>query len=191
MDHSWQSMDDTALVVAVGRFQEQALAEVYRRHGGSAYALASRVLRDDARAEEVTQDVFLRLWEQPERFDPSRGSLRSYLLVQAHRRAVDLLRQDTARTERHARAAQMEAAPGYSLEDEIWDLTVSERVKEAFASLPDGERNAIELAYFGGHTYREVASILAEPEGTIKSRIRSGLRRLQGPLLALSGEVVR
>ena len=83
---------DAALVVAIGRWSEEALAEVYRRHGGAAYALARRLLNDKELAEEILQEVFLRLWNTPERFDSERGSLRSYLLAQTHGRSVDLLR---------------------------------------------------------------------------------------------------
>ncbi len=185
---NWQAADDTMLVIAIGRWKEEALAEAYRRHGGAVYSLARKVLGEQLSAEEVTQDVFLRLWEEPERFDPGRGSLRAYLLTQAHGRAVDRLRQDTARWERQVKQARLTAQAGYDLEEEVWDLTMAERVKEALAGLSDGERRAIELAYFGGHTYREVASLLQEPEGTVKSRIRSGLRRMHVSLVAARGD---
>lgn len=173
---------DAALVVAVGRWSQPALAELYRRHGGAVHALARRVLRSDGPADDVTQDVFVDLWERPERFDPSRGSVRTFLLVSAHGRAIDALRADAARSRREERTARETATSGYDLERQVWDLAVAEQVKEAVDVLPDGERAAIELAYFGGHTYREVATLLGEPEGTIKSRIRSGLRRLRGDL---------
>src|SRR5690348_10784447 len=94
---------DTSLVVAIGRWQEEALAEVYRRHGGAVFSLARRVLGDNARAEEVTQEVFLLLWQQPDRFDPDRGSLRSFLLAATHGRAVDLLRSEGAQRRREER----------------------------------------------------------------------------------------
>ena len=181
-------MDERVLVVAIGRWQEPALAELYRRHGGAVFALAKRVAQDQAQAEEVTQDVFLRLWQQPERFDPSRGSLRSFLLVQARRRAVDHLRQDGARRQRHEREARLSARGEPSVEEDAWDQAMAERVRGAFSALEPGERQAIELAYFGGHTYREVARMLNQPEGTVKSRIRSGLRRMQHDLAGWSGE---
>ena len=173
---------DAALVVAIGRWREDALAEVYRRHGGAAFALARRLLNDRQLAEEVLQEVFLRLWNTPERFDPERGSLRSYLLAQTHGRAVDLLRSETARRRREEREARESTAFGDDIEREVIDLTVSEKVKEVVAGLPTDERQAIELAYFGGHTYRQVAVMLEAPEGTVKSRIRSGLRRLRKDL---------
>jgi len=173
---------DAALVVAIGRWHEDALAEVYRRHGGAAYALARRLLNDKELAEEILQEVFLRLWNSPERFDSERGSLRSFLLAQVHGRSVDLLRSETSRRRREEREARESAKFGDDIEREVIDLTVSEKVKEVVAGLPVDERQAIELAYFGGHTYRQVAVMLDAPEGTVKSRIRSGLRRLRTDL---------
>lgn len=177
-----RNASDAALVVAIGRWREDALAEVYRRHGGAAYALARRLLNDRELAEEVLQEVFLRLWNAPERFDPERGSLRAYLLAQTHGRSVDLLRSETSRRRREEREARESTAFGDDIERDVVDLTVSEKVKEVVAALPKDERQAIELAYFGGHTYRQVAVMLEAPEGTVKSRIRSGLRRLRTEL---------
>jgi RNA polymerase sigma-70 factor (ECF subfamily) len=173
---------DATLVVLVARYEQEALAEAYRRHAGAVFSLAKRFLMSAAVAEEVVQEVFLRLWNTPGRYDPDRGSLRSFLLAQTHGRAVDILRSDTARRNREDRDARQTAEGGYDLEHEVWDLATAERVREAMAKLPDGERKAIELAYFGCRTYREVAVALGEPEGTVKSRIRSGLRRLRGDL---------
>jgi RNA polymerase sigma-70 factor (ECF subfamily) len=174
---------DAVLVVAIGRWNESALAEVYRRHGGTVRALAQRVLGPSGRADDVTQDVFIDLWNRPERFDPGRGSLRAFLVTIAHGRAVDVLRSDRARFGREERTARETATAGYDVENEMWDLAVNDQLKDAVRGLPDPERQAIELAYFGGHTYREVASLVGEPEGTIKSRIRSGLRRLRAALI--------
>ena len=179
MVRSLTDASDAGLVVAIGRFHDDAMAEVFRRHGGAVFALAKRVLGDPARAEEIVQEVFVRLWNSPERFDPERGSLRSFLLAQTHGRAVDLLRSDTARRDREAREARAAAEAGYDLEHEIWDMAVAERVREAVALLPGDERRAIELAYFGGRTYREAAAELGAPEGTVKSRIRNGLKRMR------------
>jgi RNA polymerase sigma-70 factor, ECF subfamily len=176
-------LSDAQLVVSIARYREEALAEAYRRHGGAVFGLSRRLLRDPALGEEIVQEVFLRLWEHPERFDPDRGSLRSYLLAQCHGRSVDLLRSDTARRRREERDLRRTAESGYDLEHEVWDMSVAERVKDALIALPAGERQAIELAYFGGHTYREVAVMLDEAEGTVKSRIRAGLRRMRDELL--------
>lgn len=170
---------DAALVVAIGRWRQDALAEAYRRHGGAVFALAGRVLGNRSVAEEITQEVFLRLWDHPDRFDPERGTLRSYLLAVTHGRSVDQLRSDTSRRAREERDHRMQAEAGYDLDDEVADLVVGEQVREALDGLPEGERRAIELAYFGGYTYREVAALLGDPEGTVKTRIRTGLRRLR------------
>ena len=177
-----REVSDAALVVAVGRWHQDALAEAYRRHSGAVLALARRVLSDSARAEEVVQEVFTRLWNNPERFDPARGSLRSYLLAQSHGRAVDLLRSESSRRRREDRDAQRDTAESYDLEREVGDVIVAEQVRDAVARLTEHERQAIELAYFGGHTYREVAQLLRQPEGTVKSRIRSGMVRLRNHL---------
>lgn len=174
---------EAMLMVAVGRFREEALAEVYRRHAGASFALAHRILTQRNLAEDVVQEVFLRLWNQPDKFDAGRGSLRSYLLAQTHGRSVDLVRSESSRRVREEREARSTAAAGYDLEREVWDLALEEHVREALTALSDGERAAIELAYFGGNTYREVAELLDEPEGTVKSRIRSGLLRLRGALV--------
>src|SRR5437763_5669012 len=148
-----EDVSDAALVLAIGRWREDALAEAYRRHAGASFALARRLLGDRQMAEEVVQEVFLRLWHRPDRFDPERGSLRSYLLAQTHGRSIDLLRSETSRRRREERDARETAESGPDIEREVIDLTVAERMKDVVAELPADERRAIELAYFGGHHY--------------------------------------
>ena len=183
MKTDWSQASDAALVVAIGRWREDALAEAYRRHGGAVYGLARRVVRETGVAEEVVQEVFVRLWSTPDRFDPDRGSLRSWLLAQAHGRAIDRVRADSSRRLREEQDARRTATSGYDVELEAWDLAVADRVNEVMADLPAPEREAIELAYLDGYTYREVATLLDTPEGTIKSRIRAGLRRMRSDLI--------
>ena len=178
-----EDVSDAQLVTAVARYSEVALAELYRRHGGAVYGLAKRVLANPTEAEDVVQEVFVRLWNQPDRFDPARGSLRSFLLTQAHGRAVDAVRASSARRTREARDALRTAEGGYDIDHELWDLAVADHVARAMGHLPDDERRAIELAYFDGYTYREVAALLKQPEGTVKSRIRNGMRRMRATLV--------
>ena len=182
MAESLRQASDAAVVVAIGRWRQDALAEAYRRHAGAVFALSRRLLIDPGMAEEVVQEVFLRLWNQPEKFDPERGSLRAFLLAQTHGRSVDVLRSETSRRRREERDARQTAESGYDIEREVMDLSMADQVNEVMATLPVDERRAIELAYFGGHTYRQVAVMLDQPEGTVKSRIRSGLRRMRDQL---------
>jgi RNA polymerase sigma-70 factor (ECF subfamily) len=174
-----EQASDANLVGAVGRWHQPALAEIYRRHGGAVHALSRRILRSDPSAEEITQEVFLDFWKHPEKFDAARGTLRSFLLARTHGKSVDFVRSEVARRRREERTSRETATAGYDIDHEVWDMAVAEQVKEALNALPSDMRKPIELAYFGGHTYREVAEMLDEPEGTIKSRIRSGLSRLR------------
>jgi len=170
---------DANLVVAIARWHQPALAEAYRRHGGAVHALSKRVIRSDPAAEEITQEVFLDLWQHPEKFDAQRGTLRSFLLARTHGKSVDFIRSEMARKRREDRTTRETATAGYDLEHQVWDMAVAEQVKEALEALPEELRQPIELAYFGGHTYREVADMLGAPEGTVKSRIRVGLGKLR------------
>ena len=179
----FENVSDAQLVTAIARFSEVALAEVYRRHGGAVFGLAKRVMGNATEAEDVTQEILLRLWNQPDRFDPARGSLRSFLLAQAHGRAVDAIRSSSSRRRREARDAFDTARSSYDMQHEVWDLVLADQVASAMGSLPPEERRAIELAYYDGRTYREVARLLGQPEGTVKSRIRNGMRRMRAVLV--------
>lgn len=181
-------LDDATLVAAIARRDHVALAEAHRRHAAAVHALARRLVGTGAFAEEVVQEVFLRLWDRPGRFDPSRGSLRAYLLTQSHGRALDLLRAEIARHEREARDARRAPRATDDLEHHVVDLTTAEQVREVMSDLPDRERAAIELAYLGGCSYREVAALLGLPEGTVKSRIRTGLQKMRRSLVSAGWE---
>lgn len=173
---------DAALVVAIGRWDADAFAETYRRHAGVVFSFAWRTLGDRQAAEEVTQEVFLALWEHPERFESERATLRTYLLVQTRGRCLDAARSSSRRQQREERSVRLTPTSDADLELELWDLTVGDQVRTALQTLSRDERRAIELAYFGGRSYREVARVLGEPEGTIKGRIRAGLLKLRDRL---------
>jgi RNA polymerase sigma-70 factor (ECF subfamily) len=179
-----RDLSDARLVVGIAGLDQDALAEVYRRYGGAVLALARRLLHDRALAEDVAQEVFVRLWRNPIAFDPERGSLRSYLFAQTHGRSVDLVRAEHARRTREERSARLARDEASEVEREAWLLFAGAQARAALESLNQDERVAIELAYFGGLTYRQVAAELGEPEGTVKGRIRTGLARLRASLRA-------
>ena len=176
--------DDSVLVAAITGRDEAAMAEVMRRHRGPVVAFARRLVGDSDRAEEISQDVFVRLWERSSRFDTERGSLRAFLLAITHGRALDVMRADSARRAREQRDAHRNAPAAAGVEAEVVAQTVAGALRDALAELPDAERQALELAYFAGHSYRTVAKLLDQPEGTIKGRIRSGLSKLRTTLAA-------
>jgi RNA polymerase sigma-70 factor (ECF subfamily) len=176
-------LTDEALAAAAAAGDHAALEAVYRRHGGAVLGLARRVLGNRALAEEVAQEVFVRFWRDPGRFDPQRAPLRAFLLRDTHGRAVDLLRTEVARRAREEREQSRESGQVPGPEQEVWSSIRSERVRAALQKLPVEERESVVLAFYGGLTYREVARRLGQPEGTVKSRIRRGLEHLRGPLL--------
>jgi RNA polymerase sigma-70 factor, ECF subfamily len=176
--------DDGALVAAIAARNEAAMAEAVRRHRTPVLAFARRLVGDSGRAEEISQDVFLRLWERSSHFDTQRGSLRAFLLAITHGRALDVIRSDVARQAREKRDAVTTSTTGPGVDSEVVARTVSDAVRHALGRLPENERRAVELAYLGGHSYRAVARMLDEPEGTVKGRIRSGLARLRAELAA-------
>lgn len=166
---------------------DTALREVYDQFASFVYGLALRVIRDTRAAEDVSQDVFVAFWERPGAFDPERGSLRTWLGTITHRRAVDHVRREEARRRRAEReASRAVAAP--DVEELATALVTAERVRATLELLPEAQRRAIQLAYFGGKTYRQVAETLGIPEGTAKSRLRLGLRRIAEALRAEGGE---
>jgi RNA polymerase sigma-70 factor (ECF subfamily) len=159
-------------------------ASAYREHGRAVQAQAVRVCGPTL-AIDVTQDVFLHLWSHPEKFDPSRGSLRSYLLVMAHNKAVDSLRAESARSARELGIAEpsRQHLVDADAEEALLRHDLTARVDAALEQLPFSQREAIVLAYFGGVSYHQVARLLGLPEGTVKGRIRMGLQKLRRVLV--------
>ncbi len=170
---------DGELTQRVAEGDHGAFAEIFERHFGNALALARHLMGDTPRAEEVVQEVFARMWARPDRYDPSRGNLRNFLLADVHGRAFDAMRSDGRRVDRERRDHDRPALPPRGADVTALDRVTAEDVRSALGTLVAIERDAIALAYLGGHTYREVAVLLSQPEGTIKSRIRSGLARLR------------
>ena len=154
----FEKVSDAQLVTAIARFSEVALAEVYRRHGGAVFGLAKRVMGNATEAEDVTQEIFLRLWNQPDRFDAARG-LAALLPAgpgaRSCRRRHPLV--ELARRRREAQRRLRHRSLSYDMQHEVWDMAVADQVSTAMGSLPVEERRAIELAYYDGRTYREVA----------------------------------
>jgi RNA polymerase sigma factor (sigma-70 family) len=170
-------LSDEALLALIARADEHALAELYRRFARLAYGLALRILRDDALAQDAVQEAFLGVWRGAERFMAERAKPSTWLLTLVHRRAVDLVRrEERRRAEPLEPEAEARAAPSG---DEAELLTRRESIRAALRQLPPEQREAIELAYYGGYTQSELAERLGQPLGTIKSRMFTGLARLR------------
>lgn len=168
------------LVVRSGRGDDVAFAAVYDALSPAVYGLTRRVVRDPAQAEEVTQEVFLDVWRSASRFDRNRGAARSWVLTIAHRRAVDRVRSAQSSTDREQRAAQ---ASGSREFDEVVEAVETrleaQAVRRCLQTLTELQREAVNLAYYAGQTYAQVATALAVPLGTVKTRLRDGLIRLR------------
>ncbi|MFH8611331.1 RNA polymerase sigma factor [Streptomyces sp. NPDC018029] len=172
---------DTALHRRLVYGDEAALAEVHAAYGGLVQRVATRVTRDRTAAEDVAQEVFAHLWTRPYAFDARRGSLRGWLSMLAHRRAVDWVRgEERHRKAAHADEAALRAfpAPGPAPDEAILEQERSLLLHSALARLPLPQRQVVHLAYFAGRTYRQAAVELGIPEGTAKTRLRTALRTL-------------
>jgi RNA polymerase sigma-70 factor, ECF subfamily len=178
-------ISDEALVSLVASSDDEALAELYDRFGGVAYGLALRILRDDALAQDAVQDAFLGVWRTADRFLPERAKASTWILTLVHRRAVDLVRRENVR-----RGEPLEQAPEPAATETVeGEATLGFQrrvVQEALKGLPPEQREALELAYYGGLTQSELAERLGQPLGTIKSRMFMGLARLRD-LLSQAG----
>lgn len=174
---------DDQLIAAVAGGDHPALLALYDRHGRVAYGLAYRILGDAGAAEEAVQDAFVRVWRRAATFDPARGGARSWLLTIVHHCAIDVLRRRAGAPP--VVAGLDEIAERQAVPDAWSDLSARlerERVRAAVAELPGEQRRAIEMAYFDGLTHREIAERDGLPLGTVKGRLRLGLRRLYGLL---------
>ncbi len=173
---------DAALAERLLLQDQEALSDAYHLYGSRVYRVAYGLLRREELAQDVSQEVFVRLWKRPDRYDPERGSLASFLQLDAHGRSVDLIRSEEARAKREIANERLSSNHQLSPEEEAMKRVTSERVRHALDQLKDTERNPIAMAFYLGYSYRKVAEVLGVPEGTVKSRIRSGLAKLRESL---------
>lgn len=182
------SLSDQALVAQIQGREAGALDELYSRYSRSIYSLSYRILADSAASEDVLQDVFLRLWRQPESYDAARGSLAAWLLSVAHHRAIDFLRRRKTRAEQQLPEFWAEAFVGtedaVDMADAAGDKETATAIRRALGQIPPAQRMAIEMAFFQGKTHAEISAELGEPLGTAKTRIRLGMRKLRSLLEA-------
>jgi RNA polymerase sigma-70 factor (ECF subfamily) len=184
---------DEQIIRRVVAGDQRALGELYDRWSKPAFSLARRVCADEGLAEDVVQEVFIAFWREPGRFDPSRGAFGSWLLTLVHHKAVDAVRRESAIRRRTVPAAEdgeeWSAIPGPGADQAALGAVVAGQVRDALGRLPDEQREALALAYYGGYTQREVATLTGVPLGTVKSRMFTGVQRLRSALGPLFGDV--
>jgi RNA polymerase sigma-70 factor (ECF subfamily) len=170
-----ESMEDTELLSRVGQGDENAMERVFRRYSGPVYSVALRVLRDSGQAEDVMQEIFLKLWRNPAVFVQQRGSLGAWLMIVTRNRAIDLLR----RRKLTDSVDDVVLASPVNVANEAERNAMMEKVRSILASLPPEQRKSLELAYFEGLTHTEIAGRTGDPLGTVKTRIRQALISLR------------
>ena len=171
---------DLALLLArVARGDHAAFELVYGELAGPVYGMVRQVLRDPAQSEEVAQEVLLEVWRAASRFDPARGSAAAWALTIAHRRAVDRVRSENASSRREQKVASEDFTEGDNVAEIVESSLEGQRVRRCLGGLTDLQRESIELAYYGGYSYPEVAQLLDVALGTVKTRIRDGLIRMR------------
>ncbi|MFJ8882749.1 ECF RNA polymerase sigma factor SigK [Streptomyces sp. NPDC102402] len=167
-------------MVSAGEGDREAFAGIYDVTAGPVMGLVRRVLRDSAQSEEVTQDVLLEVWRTSGRYRPDRGSAMTWIMTLAHHRAVDRVRAAQASQDRELRAAMLsEDTPFDEVTERVETRMEWQQVRRCVRGLTDIQREAVVLAYYGGHTYKEIAQSLSLPLGTVKTRLRDGLLRLR------------
>ncbi len=175
------SLED--LLAASARGNEQSFARLYDLTSARVYGMVLRVVRDPAQSAEVTQDIYLEVWRQSARFDAAKGAVLPWLLMIAHRRAVDRVRAAQSTAVRDDRYAVLhEERPFDSVSEQVQTNLEAQRVRKVLGDLTPAQREAVSLAYFGGYTHSEVAELLKVPLGTVKTRIRDGLIRMRDAL---------
>ena len=167
------------LLTLTARGDQAAFEAVYDRIAPAVFGLVLRVLRDVAQSEEVAQEALLEVWRTADRFDPGRGAAVSWVMTIAHRRAVDRVRSERAAAQREVRAASATSTPVDEVAEAVESSLEAERVRHCLAGLTAPQRESIVLAYYSGFSYPQVASTLGVALGTVKSRIRDGLKRLR------------
>lgn len=182
-DGPGDAVTDVTLLERIGQSRSDALAELYDRFGRAAYSLAKRICADAGLAEDVVQEVFLIVWREPARFDPARGAVSSWLLTLVHHRSVDAVRREAVRRRRSVRPSDdgedWSIPPGPGADKAALQAVAAGHVRDALAQLPREQREALALAYFGGYTQREVATLVDVPLGTVKSRMFTGVAKLR------------
>ena len=183
MRSSTQADELAGLMQRVAEGDQQAFAEIYDATSASAFGIVLRVLRDRAQAEEVTQEVYVEAWKSAARFDSALGSPAAWINTIAHRKAVDRVRSSERRLQREQRHFESDGGlPDLDTSDIVVAQDEGLRVRKALEGLPEAQRTALRLAYFEGHSYREVAEHLQIPLGTVKTRIRDAMTRLRRQL---------
>jgi RNA polymerase sigma-70 factor (ECF subfamily) len=168
------------LLTAVARGDSNAYEDLYKRVSAPVYGMVVRVLRDRAQSQEVAQEALLQVWREATRYDEKQGSALAWVMTIAHRRAVDRVRSEESAVRRNGRMAMREVEVAFdSVAEDVEQQLDREAVLGCLAALTELQREAVNLAYYGGHTYLQVAEQLAVPLGTVKTRIRDGLIRLR------------
>ena len=181
---AYRGLRDGELVELVAQKDGGALEALYERYGRPAYSLARRILTEETLAQDVVQEVFLSLWRDAHRFDAGRGTVATYLLSMTHHRAVDVVRREESlrRWRTSDEGLELEADPKMRVEDQVLTSERRAEVRAALRELPDAQREAVALAYFGGYTQREVATLVGVPLGTVKTRMATGMRKMKAAL---------